>query len=123
MLLNYAHTFGHAFEVSSGYEIPHGSAVALGMIVANRISVNRKLLNIEFAEHIENVIQSIIPSHLKKSWFDYDVIMSAIRRDKKQTNTLIRAVLMKNDLSLSIFDDLTENEIKAGIDFLQKFQE
>lgn len=32
--LNFAHTFGHAFETMSKYEIPHGTAVAMGMIVA-----------------------------------------------------------------------------------------
>lgn len=30
ILLNFAHTFGHAFETSSNYGIPHGSAVAMG---------------------------------------------------------------------------------------------
>lgn len=39
--LNFAHTFGHAFETMSHYEIPHGTAVAMGTIVANRISLSR----------------------------------------------------------------------------------
>ena len=38
--LNFAHTFGHAFETMSHYEIPHGTAVAMGTIVANRISLS-----------------------------------------------------------------------------------
>lgn len=32
--LNYGHTFGHAVEKCSGYEIPHGEAVAIGMVMA-----------------------------------------------------------------------------------------
>ena len=36
--LNFAHTFGHAIEVVTNYEIPHGTAVAIGMIMANSVS-------------------------------------------------------------------------------------
>ena len=43
--LNFAHTFGHAIEVVSKYEIPHGTAVAIGMIMANRVSFERGLLS------------------------------------------------------------------------------
>ncbi len=39
-ILNYGHTFGHAFEVLGGYGLlPHGLAVALGMRVAARLAV------------------------------------------------------------------------------------
>ena len=84
ILLNFAHTFGHAFEVSSDYEIPHGTAVVLGMIVANHISVIRKILDEKFALSIEDVCRQIIPTIYKAKWFDFDIIMKAIRKDKKQ---------------------------------------
>ena len=118
ILLNFAHTFGHAFEVSSNYNIPHGTAVALGMVVANYISVSRNLLDSAFASRIENVCKKILPNEFEKNWFDFDTIISAIRKDKKQTSTSIRAVLICDDLSLSIFDDLSIEEIKNSIDYL-----
>lgn len=31
-VLNFGHTFGHAFEAASGFSIPHGQAVAYGML-------------------------------------------------------------------------------------------
>lgn len=121
ILLNFAHTFGHAFETSSDYGIPHGSAVAMGMIVANRISVTRGLLNNDFAERIENVCKKILTLHLESSWFEKNSIISAIRKDKKQVNKDIRAVLMNQDLSLSIYTDITENEISDAVDYLISF--
>lgn len=37
-LLNFGHTFGHAVEKCSNYKISHGRAVAVGMVIAARIS-------------------------------------------------------------------------------------
>ena len=33
-LLNFGHTLGHAIEKNSGYTMPHGHAVAIGMVLA-----------------------------------------------------------------------------------------
>ena len=38
-LLNLGHTVGHAIEAYSNFEISHGSAVAIGMVVVTRIAV------------------------------------------------------------------------------------
>ena len=37
-VLNYGHTLGHALEISTGFEIAHGEAVAIGMIFAAHLA-------------------------------------------------------------------------------------
>lgn len=37
-LLNFGHTIGHAVEKCSSFEIPHGNAVAIGMVIVARAS-------------------------------------------------------------------------------------
>lgn len=116
VLLNFAHTFGHAFEVSSAYAIPHGSAVALGMMAANYISVQRGFISLEYAERIEAVCKKILSNiQLEAKWFDDAVIMQAIREDKKQTNKDITAVLIQKDYSLGVYKDVSENEIMQAV--------
>lgn len=42
--MNYGHTIGHAVEALSGYAIPHGHAVTIGMLVVDAIAAARGLL-------------------------------------------------------------------------------
>ena len=121
ILLNFAHTFGHAYEVSSSYEIPHGSAVALGMVTANHISLMRGIMQNSFAERIEAVCRSILKLELRDEWFGEDTILKAIRKDKKQVDTAIRAVLMDNDLKLRIMKDLTDDEVKEAVAYIRSY--
>ena len=118
ILLNFAHTFGHAFETSSNYGIPHGSAVAMGMIVANHISVERGKMDETFAKRIEEVCKKILKLPLKLEWFENATIISAIKKDKKQVDKSIRAVIMNNDLSLHIVTDVAESEIFEAVKYL-----
>lgn len=112
ILLNFAHTFGHAFEVSSNYAIPHGSAVALGMMAANYISVKRGFIDVMYAKRIEALCCKILTNiTLQETWFNNDVIINAIRKDKKQTNKDITAVFIQKDHSLKVFKDVKEEEI------------
>ena len=44
--LNYGHTIGHAIESLSNYNISHGQAVVIGMMVVNKINkFNHRLLD------------------------------------------------------------------------------
>lgn len=124
VLLNFAHTFGHAFESISDYRIPHGSAVAMGMLVANRISLGRGLLAENLVKRIEAVLQKIILNELVPVSIDMNRVDQAIRKDKKQIDTDLTGVLLHDDMRLSVYHDLQKNEIDRAfqyvIDYLRK---
>ena len=116
--LNFAHTFGHAFETMSNYEIPHGTAVAMGTIVANRISLSRGLLEKQIVLRMEDVLWKIIHVDVHPISVEMDVIMNAIRKDKKQISKSLTAVLMDADMNLQIVHDLQQAEIEPAIQYL-----
>lgn len=117
--LNFAHTFGHAIEVITEYAIPHGTAVAIGMIMANSISVKRGLLSEETSKRSEQVLLKVInidSALLDRKIEDYIRVM---RKDKKQTGNSLTIVLMcdrdKKD-NLVVVHDLMEEEIQAAVE-------
>ncbi|ACN13722.1 AroB1 [Desulforapulum autotrophicum HRM2] len=88
--LNFGHTFGHAFEKI--LKIPHGEAVAAGMVVAAALSVEQGYLNAEAAQRIENLVGNL---HLPTRFtIDRGKVMDAMRRDKKRQGESINFVLL-----------------------------
>lgn len=116
--LNFAHTFGHAFESMSNYAIPHGTAVAIGMIIANRISLSRGWLAADKVQRMEDILLQIIHIDLSSIPMDMDKMIAAIRKDKKQTSSELTAVLMYDDMKLRIVHDLKINEADAAICYI-----
>ncbi len=81
--LNLGHTFAHALEAASGYAVPHGRAVALGLTAALRMSGLD-----EEARTVEEVLQ---PEPVA---VDSDSAWNALQRDKKAADGRLRLVLL-----------------------------
>jgi 3-dehydroquinate synthase len=122
VLLNFAHTFGHAFEVSSSYVIPHGTAVALGMVAANSASCERGMLDGDIAERVEALVAHIMPE-IDPGLIDFEKVMPAIRKDKKQVGSNLTAVLLDSDYILHVVHDMAEEEIRKACAYVQAFLE
>jgi 3-dehydroquinate synthase len=118
ILLNYAHTFGHAFETTSSYAIPHGIAVVLGLITANAVSLRRGILNHNTTSSIECICKKIIPIELKKEWFEINAVVAAVKKDKKQTSSSISAILLHDNYGLELYNDITVNEIDLAVQYM-----
>lgn len=118
--LNFAHTFGHAFETSSNYQIPHGTAVAMGMIIADRISMSRGYFSADIAERIEDVLLQIIPASININGLCIDSFVDAIHKDKKQVDSNITAILLNNKMELGIYHDIEQQEIEDAMAALKQ---
>ena len=121
--LNFAHTFGHALETVTNYGIPHGTAVAMGMIIANRISLQRGYLEKILVLRSEQVLKQIIHVDFNRYSMEIDKIIDAIKKDKKQTSTSMTAVLLYDDMKIGIFKDLNVEETETAIKYLYDFCE
>jgi len=106
--LNFGHTFAHAFEKL--YKIPHGEAVALGMILASRLSVNLGLLEASKAAELENLIKrSSLPVRLE---FDPDSMAEAMKKDKKRAGGEISFILLE-DIGKALIRKVPVNDLKS----------
>lgn len=117
--LNFAHTFGHAIETVTKYEVPHGTAVAMGTIVANEISIQRGYIGKELQEKMEQLLCRIILKQYNLENIEIEEIIHAIKKDKKQIDNSIRAVLFK-DMKLVVCNDISKYEIENGFNRLLK---
>lgn len=118
--LNFAHTFGHAIEVVTDYLIPHGTAVAIGMIMANYISQNRGYLSPDIARRSEAVLLQAIDVDAALLVRPFPEYLRAIRKDKKQEGESLTAVLITSygaKGELSVKHDITENELQSAIEY------
>lgn len=96
LLLNYGHTFGHAYESTTHYAIPHGIAVILGMLTATDISVR---LGMTAPEHKAELMRSLLPWHepyaAELRPVGMDALLLALSRDKKNSATGLTCILTR----------------------------
>ena len=99
-ILNFGHTFAHAYEASLGYskKLNHGEAVILGMKTALNFSLkNRLLTKNEYHSIINHIYKSNLPSTINKFFKikDLNRILSFMMKDKKNNLNKINLVLLK----------------------------
>ena len=123
-LLNYGHCFGHALETASGYAIPHGQAVVMGMIFANSVSVNRGMLRPETGEWLlRELLLTSLSVPLREEYFDARELLQSMKQDKKRVGSGLVMVLLRDDFSLEKMNDFSEDELSLGIDGLRQLFE
>jgi 3-dehydroquinate synthase len=94
-ILNYGHTIGHALEKLEEYRMPHGQAVAIGMMAAAFMSCEMGFLRFEQLEEIQALFQQYdIPLKLKKT-HPIDAFLTGFALDKKAVKGSVRFVLLK----------------------------
>ncbi|HEX4679427.1 MAG TPA: bifunctional shikimate kinase/3-dehydroquinate synthase [Gaiellaceae bacterium] len=101
--LNLGHTFAHALEAAADFDLPHGEAVALGLLAALRLS----------GRDTAPVTDALDPQAVK---VDRDRAWEALQRDKKRTGDDINLVLLGDDGPY--LEPRSSDEVRAALDTL-----
>lgn len=111
-ILNYGHTFAHAFETVAGYgHWLHGEAVSAGMICASRLAERRGLILSEMTQRQQNLLARFGLPIAPEPW-SIDELMAVMRQDKKSRDGKLRLVLPKQLGEAALFDHVEESEVR-----------
>ena len=116
MLLNYGHTFGHAYETLSGFSISHGQAVAAGMIKAAELSHRLGKLSIDELKRHNRLINKFTGGQVKLPRFRTDEIINAMKNDKKARQGKIPFILLKRIGESYVDDNVPEKELREVLE-------
>ena len=113
-VFNYGHTFGHAIESLTNYQIPHGIAVSFGMDIANFISIKRDFLTKKIREEIKEVLEQIWDGYDIKS-ININKYTDALAKDKKNVGKELRLILCKGYGRVFKVPQLNDGKFKSWL--------
>ena len=117
-LLNYGHTLAHALETAGRYDLRHGEAVAVGLVMAARLA--RRLGRVgdeRVAEHDRVVAAYDLPSRLPDGT-DPGELIGLMGRDKKVTGEGL-AFVLDGPAGLEVVRSVPEDAVLAALGELQ----
>ncbi|MBT8071790.1 MAG: 3-dehydroquinate synthase [Gammaproteobacteria bacterium] len=119
-LLNFGHSFAHAVETLTGYrQFLHGEAVAMGMMVASRLSERRGLCEAGFSERLGNLLTLFDLPLMLPGNLDVDDILETMKLDKKVIAGSVRLILVKS-AGQGLIDSASDKlQIKTAIEACQ----
>lgn len=114
-VLNYGHTFGHAFETLTGYgELLHGEAVAMGMHCSAKLA--RRLGRVD--EHFVSRQQSLLEAlglTLTPPKLDPNAVVAAMLHDKKTEHGRLRFILPDRLGHVELVADVAAADVVATL--------
>jgi 3-dehydroquinate synthase len=111
-ILNFGHTFGHAIENSLGYgELLHGEAVAIGMLMAARVSD----IEASTCDRLHDLLQRAgLP--VEPPAIGGDHLLAAMSMDKKVVGKQLRLVLLRRLGEAFITADFDEGRLRQVLE-------
>ena len=116
-MLNFGHTFAHAYEATFGYskKLNHGEAVILGVRSAIKFSLEQKLIEkIEYQSIISHIDKLKLPLNIQEyfSLNNLVKIISFMTKDKKNNADKINLILLRKIGSTIIDNHYEARKIK-----------
>ena len=119
-VLNFGHTFAHAYEVSMNYskKLNHGEAVILGIYSALKFGLINKVMKPSVYNAIINHFDRAKLSYNIKKYFskkDTKNIVSYMKKDKKNNSLKINLVLLKKIGDLELRKSFSSKQVQHFI--------
>ena len=90
-VLNFGHTVGHALEAATNHALPHGAAIAVGMVIESRLAARRGWLDASDVTRLSTLLTRLgLPVHAPCSFERAAPFFSG---DKKTTAGRIRCAI------------------------------
>ncbi|MCD7100031.1 3-dehydroquinate synthase [Stenotrophomonas sp. MMGLT7] len=116
-LLNFGHTFGHAIETEQGYGAPgndnlnHGEAVAVGMVLAARLSAALGMAADADSEALRQLLHAYgLPTAIPAG-LEPPALLARMRLDKKNIAGRLRLVLWRGIGQAEVVADVDEARV------------
>ncbi len=117
--LNLGHTFAHAIETLSHYQIKHGFAVAMGLVAAAHLSAKLGHCDPELVRTIEKLLAAVgLPTRIPAE-FDPDELLQLMKSDKKRASGKVYYVLIRSVGEVFVTSNVPQNTVAAAISSLQ----
>ena len=114
-ILNYGHTFCHAFESVTGYgRFLHGEAVSIGMMCAARLACSMGRVTEEMALRQQTLLEACnLPVAVTD--MDPDALLAAMQHDKKVEHGKLRFVLPSRLGHVELVDDVPSELVRESL--------
>jgi len=115
-ILNYGHTFAHAYETAAGYgTLLHGEAVAIGMVSAAALAQSLGRIGPDIAARQERLLQAFdLPVTVPTgAGFTADALLATMARDKKTVGGRLRFVLPTRIGHVELVDGIDPAAVRA----------
>ncbi len=113
-ILNFGHTVGHALEAASGFQLSHGMAIAVGMMVETDISIGLELCEPALRKRLAVAMERCgLPAH--HEGVDVELVVDRLRFDKKRIGASIRMVLPR-EIGAAEVHSVGEEAIRSALE-------
>jgi 3-dehydroquinate synthase len=112
-VMNYGHSFGHAIEAATDFAIPHGIAVTMGMDMANYYASKA---DTTVRPHFERMHPTLASNYVgfEEVPVPLDLLLSALAKDKKNSDTALRLVLPDGDGRIGLTWRAADGTLRAA---------
>lgn len=114
-ILNYGHTFAHAYETLCGYgELTHGEAVAIGMVDASCLAEKMGRIDAHVVDRQKKLLEdlylpTVLPENVSLS---PEAVLSCMKLDKKTVAGKLRFILPTRVGHVEVVPDVPEKVVQ-----------